>query len=399
MAEFSDPRPAGLDEFAEAMAFTDRVFRPGQRGRRIVQSQYPHAYRQTASFARRLLLLREAGADGQLVGCLGIHPMQLRLGQATVSAGGIGVVGADPQRRGEGIMSHLLVAALKRMREAGHAISILGGDRQRYGWFGWENGGVRRRYLLTRRMLGAPSKLERQLSLTRFDPDHASSRRKIHRLSSEKAYGVEHSAADVAPLLDRVGRETWIVEDSDRFACICLGGPNGQNRPYERVDAALGERDLIVSGLRCLMARFRREQLWAIGGPDPVDAAMFEPVSASWVTEEDGMIRILDLPRLVKQLAPEIARLRRLTGTRPPDLQIRLSDRGQAATLSGGSGSGSGSGKSRMCQMTSLQAVQLLFGARPLLTTGLVELLPNTVIGPWSAILPLPLHVPAIHHI
>jgi hypothetical protein len=107
------------------------------------------------------------------------------------------------------------------------------------------------------------------------------------------------------------------------------------------------------------------------------------------------MIRILDLPRLVKQLAPEIARLRRLTGTRPPDLQIRLSDREKAATLSGGSGSG----KSRMCQMTSLQAVQLLFGARPLLTTGLVELLPNTVIGPWSAILPLPLHVPAIHHI
>ena len=121
MADFSDPRPAGLDEFAEAMAFTDRVFRPGQRGRRIVQSQYPHAYRQTASFARRLLLLRDAGADGPLVGCLGIHPMQVRLGQATISAGGIGVVGADPQRRGEGIMSHLLVAALKRMQEAGAA--------------------------------------------------------------------------------------------------------------------------------------------------------------------------------------------------------------------------------------------------------------------------------------
>ena len=105
------------------------------------------------------------------------------------------------------------------------------------------------------------------------------------------------------------------------------------------------------------------------------------------------MIRILDLPRLVKQLAPEITRLCRLTGTRAPDLQIQLSDLGQTATLSGGSG------KSRICKMTSLQAVQLLFGARPLLTTGLVDLLPRTVIGPWSAILPLPLHVPAIHHI
>ena len=38
------PRFARLDEFAEVMHFIDRVFRPGQRGRRIVQRQYPHLY-------------------------------------------------------------------------------------------------------------------------------------------------------------------------------------------------------------------------------------------------------------------------------------------------------------------------------------------------------------------
>ncbi|MEC8929817.1 MAG: GNAT family N-acetyltransferase, partial [Candidatus Latescibacterota bacterium] len=131
MAQFTTPRPARLNEYAEAMAFTDRVFRPGQKGRRIVESQYPHAYRETASYARRLLLMRDAAEGDRLVGCLGVHPMRLRLGAATITAGGIGVVGADPARRGEGIMTRLLKEALPRMREAGHAISILGGDRQR----------------------------------------------------------------------------------------------------------------------------------------------------------------------------------------------------------------------------------------------------------------------------
>ncbi len=393
MAEFSAPRPARLDEYPEAMAFTDRVFRPGQKGRRIVESQYPHAYRETAAYARRLLLLRDEDAEGQLVGCLGIHPMKLRLGASVLTAGGIGVVGADPDRRGEGIMTRLLVDAIGRMREAGHTISILGGDRQRYGWFGWENGGVRRRYLLTRRMLGPPDREDVELELKRFDAGNAAMRRRLHRLSTGRSIGVEHTAADVGPLFDRVGRETWIIEQGRQIACLSLAGPNRRNRPYQQVHAAFGDPQLVASALRLLMKRFRRQQLWAVAGPTAEEAALFEPWSCQWVTEDDGMIRILDLPRLVEQLEPELARCRRVSGVRAPDLQLQLTDLNQSAVLKG-----AGGGK-RKIRLTCTEAVRLLFGSGTLSSCDLAQRLPESVIGPWSALLPLPLHVPPLHHI
>ncbi|MBT3344346.1 MAG: GNAT family N-acetyltransferase [Gemmatimonadetes bacterium] len=393
MAQFTTPRIARLEEFDEAMAFTDRVFRPGQRGRRILQRQYPHVYRETAAFARRLLLLRDAAAADALVGCVGMHPMKLRLGAATVSASGIGIVGADPDRRGEGIMTRLLEDALVRMREAGHVISILGGDRQRYGWFGWENGGIRHRYTLTSRMLGAPTPAERSLSLERFDPDDAATRRRLHDLDAGRAYGVEHATGDVAPLYHRVGREAWVIREGKRFACLCLSGPQRRPRPYETIDAALGDPELVISGLRCLMARFRRPQLTALAGPNTEESALFDPWAASWSTDDDMMIRILDLPGLVSQIEPEMRRLRRVRGVRLPDLRLELTDLNQMAVLPGGGA------RRRRLALTSTQAVQWLFGSRPLATTGLASSVGKDIIGPWSALLPLPLHVPPLHHI
>jgi len=69
MNAWDGPRRARPDEFGEAMRFTDLVFRPGQTGRRILQRQYPHAYREGAAFSRRLLILRHGG---DLVGCVGL---------------------------------------------------------------------------------------------------------------------------------------------------------------------------------------------------------------------------------------------------------------------------------------------------------------------------------------
>lgn len=393
MAQFSTPRIAHLHEFDEAMAFTDRVFRPDKRGRRILQRQYPHAYRETASFARRLLLLRDPAAGDALVGCLAMHPMTMRTGAARISAGGIGIVGADPARRGEGIMTTLLQDALVRMREDGQAISLLGGDRQRYGWFGWENGGVQHRYVITRRTLGDLTPLDRGLKIEPFNAADRPACRAIHALAAARSVGVDHPVSQVAPLYDRAGRETWVIREGSRRAFLSLQGAGRRSRPYETVDAALGDPDLIIGGLRRLMARFRRGQLSVLAGPNPAEAALFEPWAASWQTRDDGMIRILDLPRLLKQIEPEIRRRRRLVGVKAPDLDLTLSDLGQQGRLIGG-------GDSAMkLVMSTRQLVLWLFGSRPLPTAGLALGIRPSVLAAWSALLPLPLHVPPLQHI
>ena len=75
MNAWDGPRRARPDEFGEAMRFTDLVFRPGQTGRRIVQRQYPHAYREGAAFSRHPRQVSRADAGG-------IHPGRRIQGQA-----------------------------------------------------------------------------------------------------------------------------------------------------------------------------------------------------------------------------------------------------------------------------------------------------------------------------
>ena len=105
------------------------------------------------------------------------------------------------------------------------------------------------------------------------------------------------------------------------------------------------------------------------------------------------MVRILDLPLLVEQLAPEIKCRQRLTGVSLPDLQVKIHDLQQTALLPGDGTT------TRRCVMTSVQAIQFFFGSRPLRQTALAQQVSRRVIDPWATILPLPLHVPAVHHI
>ena len=396
MSEWEGPRRARPEEFSEAMRFTDMVFRPGQKGRRIVQRQYPHAYREEAGFVRRLLLLRH---NGELVGCIGVHPMMLRLGAARLSAGGIGIVGAHPERRGEGIMTRLLDEAIRQMRSAGHAVSVLGGDRQRYARFGWENAGVRNVYELTARSLGKATGADRVLRLQ--DPDAAMCRR-IRRLSGGSAYGVERKLGDIRPLLVRNGKEAWICQEGRRFAYAVAGGAGRTNRPYTAIHEFGGDAELILALFRRLMQRSARGVLSVVAGPNPEEQALLVPVSAGWSREIDGMTQILDVTRVVEQLRPEL--VRRATATRVSgSFELHVNCTGgtwQQATLDLGGSRGRAKVRPYHLRLDQLELVELLFGSIPIEERfGHHRGIPAGALHRLAAILPLPLHIPSLNHI
>jgi predicted N-acetyltransferase YhbS len=396
MSEWEGPRRARPEEFAEAMRFTDMVFRQGQKGRRIVQRQYPHAYRDEATFARRLLLLRHGGA---LVGCVAVHPMMLRLGAAQVSAGGIGIVGTHPERRGEGIMTKLLSEAIRQMRSAGHAVSVLGGDRQRYARFGWENAGVRTVYELTARSLGKPASTSRVLRLRDLD---AAMCRRIRRLCDHRAYGVVRKLGDIAPLLLRNGKEAWICHQGRRFAYAVAGGANRVNRPYEAIHEFGGDPELVLTLCRRLLKRSERGVLTVAAGPNPEEQALLAPVSASWSRKADGMTQILDVGRVIEQLQPEI--LQRATALGVSSrlaLQVTCVD-GTVQQVSFDLGGDRVRRKARVhrLRLDQLELVELLFGCLPVEERFAGHPgIPCAVLSELAAILPIPLHIPPLNHI
>ncbi len=72
---------------------------------------------------------------------LGLYPLKWRVGDQTLDIAGIGGVGTHPDWRGKGLMSELLTHIVAVMREQNYPLSWLGGQRQRYRYFGWERCG------------------------------------------------------------------------------------------------------------------------------------------------------------------------------------------------------------------------------------------------------------------
>jgi predicted N-acetyltransferase YhbS len=77
---------------------------------------------------------------GRLVSCAQIFPRPLRVGDATVPAGGIGSVFTRPEARRSGVASAVLEEAARSMRERGMLLSLLFASRLSfYGRLGWES--------------------------------------------------------------------------------------------------------------------------------------------------------------------------------------------------------------------------------------------------------------------
>ena len=76
--------------------------------------------------------------------------MQWKLGQTTLEIAGIGGVSSHPRSRGAGYMRQLMHHLVQRMRDEGKHLSWLGGQRQRYAYFGYEDCGVSHTYTLSK---------------------------------------------------------------------------------------------------------------------------------------------------------------------------------------------------------------------------------------------------------
>jgi len=124
------------NEFAEGMEFLNMVF--GEHHPHDFAAMLPSIYRPTDDHMACNSAVR---IDGAIQGIVGMFPMIWKVGDATLRVGGIGGVSTRPEARGKGHMRALMNHSVKQMRERGYELSWLGGQRQRYQYYGYEKCG------------------------------------------------------------------------------------------------------------------------------------------------------------------------------------------------------------------------------------------------------------------
>ena len=80
--------------------------------------------------------------NGRIRAVVGAFPLAWQLGEVTLRISGIGGVCCHPRARNQGYMQRLMDHAVAAMREEGYHLSYLGGQRQRYGYYGYEKCGI-----------------------------------------------------------------------------------------------------------------------------------------------------------------------------------------------------------------------------------------------------------------
>jgi predicted N-acetyltransferase YhbS len=98
----------------------------------------PHHWRPEFMDWAHILLAED---EGRIAALVRIFSLDLVQNGAVLRAGGIGAVSTATWARGRRHMTHLLEWAVRMMREEGFVVSLLWGDRHRYGAFGFESAG------------------------------------------------------------------------------------------------------------------------------------------------------------------------------------------------------------------------------------------------------------------
>ncbi|HBP38977.1 MAG TPA: hypothetical protein DD640_09625, partial [Clostridiales bacterium] len=127
----------GPADFDEAMDLLNLVFSMSSRPHDFARI-LPKIYRPDELSMRANLAIRR---EGKIRAIVGLFPMDLSVGGQILKSGGIGGVATHPRETGSGMMKQLMNTALAEMKAGGFALSVLGGQRQRYGYYGYEKAG------------------------------------------------------------------------------------------------------------------------------------------------------------------------------------------------------------------------------------------------------------------
>ncbi len=235
------------------------------------------------------LIIKEAG---KIIAHVGLVDQTVMAGAAEIRVAGVSSVCTEPGHRGSGLMTGLLHHADTFMRQEGYALSDLGGDRLRYGRFGWELAGREWNFRITPRS-SASLRPPTGFLITEFkSTEEERSTLEIH---SRQRIGVKRDEALHHILLNRVGKEVllaWKGDDLDSY--LVLRADTEEDIKQARVEEVGGSPDGIHSIIAHLLTRGAEAVSVAMPWQHPANPTLRE-LSSGWLVNSWRMMKVVDL--------------------------------------------------------------------------------------------------------
>ena len=247
-----------------------------------------------------------AKSKGKIVGLVACRPTPMVYGDRTLDCGFVGTVSVHPYHRGEGHMKALMALMLQEERKKGRDMLMLGGQRQRYGYFGFENGGVCVHICLTasnlRHAAGDldPARVRFQ-TVTAEDPDL------IRRLKALADSQVIHGVREEADFLHIM--HSW----NSPFEAVWVDGELEGYVMGRVQEIVLKHEDTLLLVLKALAAKEGRKEICLSLSPAHARRlAILSPVAEEVSVSASDMLQVFNWPKVVETFLALQARIRPL---------------------------------------------------------------------------------------
>lgn len=208
----------GRDEDNKKLiAFLDKVFFSGETSTRDFLSLLPKIYKDEYRPAYNNFVVQDS--EGNFRAAIGNFYTTLKVGGQTIKACCLGNVAVGKEYRSMGYMIDLMEMSVNDLYKNGFDMAYLGGQRQRYGYFGFESSGVNYAFNVNPQTVKHALKGRKNtLTVKLLEPSDSDSLEMIDKLYAKRTV---HAVRPIESLYDTLcsWRATpYLLFDGDSFA-------------------------------------------------------------------------------------------------------------------------------------------------------------------------------------